>query len=242
MPLRVPPLSSLRFFEAAARHRSFKRAAAELNVTPSAVSHGIVALEQALGVELFVREPRGLSLTPEGDLYLPYRDKNMKSALLSFVAVMTVCLSNAPAGVPTGWKTHRGNYFSIGVPPGFVATPQGESGDGGRSDAVSLWNQKLAVEFYVFSPIWNGNVIIKEVAERAEELTSHESKKTGGILEEQWTITARNKSYVRFVVSRTDVEKNINTTFGIRVPNMKAYESIRPIYLQWKATLEKYGD
>ncbi|CDY77836.1 Glycine cleavage system transcriptional activator [Caballeronia glathei] len=72
MPLRVPPLSSLRFFEAAARHRSFKRAAAELNVTPSAVSHGIVALEQALGVELFVREPRGLSLTPEGDLYLPY--------------------------------------------------------------------------------------------------------------------------------------------------------------------------
>ncbi len=66
MPLRLPPLSSLRFFEAAGRHLSFKLAAAELNVTPSAVSHGIVALEQALGVELFVREPRKLSLTPEG--------------------------------------------------------------------------------------------------------------------------------------------------------------------------------
>ncbi|MDQ7976760.1 LysR substrate-binding domain-containing protein [Paraburkholderia sp. SARCC-3016] len=72
MPLRLPPLSSLRFFEAAARHRSFKLAAAELNVTPSAVSHGIVGLEEALGVELFVREPRGLSLTREGKLYLPY--------------------------------------------------------------------------------------------------------------------------------------------------------------------------
>ncbi|CAB3751812.1 LysR substrate-binding domain-containing protein [Paraburkholderia humisilvae] len=72
MPLRLPPLSSLRFFEAAARHLSFKLAAAELNVTPSAVSHGIVGLEQALGVELFVREPRGLSLTPEGKQYLPY--------------------------------------------------------------------------------------------------------------------------------------------------------------------------
>jgi LysR family transcriptional regulator, glycine cleavage system transcriptional activator len=46
MPLRLPPLSSLRFFEAAGRHRSFKLAAAELNVTPSAVSHGIVALER----------------------------------------------------------------------------------------------------------------------------------------------------------------------------------------------------
>ncbi|GAB7524378.1 LysR substrate-binding domain-containing protein [Paraburkholderia sp. 2C] len=72
MPLRLPPLSSLRFFEAAARHQSFKLAAAELNVTPSAVSHGIVGLEEALGVELFVREPRGLSLTREGKLYLPY--------------------------------------------------------------------------------------------------------------------------------------------------------------------------
>ncbi|MFC0396874.1 LysR substrate-binding domain-containing protein [Paraburkholderia rhizosphaerae] len=72
MPLRLPPLSSLRFFEAAARHLSFKLAAAELHVTPSAVSHGIVGLEQALGVELFVREPRGLSLTPEGKQYLPY--------------------------------------------------------------------------------------------------------------------------------------------------------------------------
>jgi DNA-binding transcriptional LysR family regulator len=72
MPLRLPPLNSLRFFEAAARHGSFKLAAAELNVTPSAVSHGIVALEEALGVALFAREPRKLSLTPAGEQYFPY--------------------------------------------------------------------------------------------------------------------------------------------------------------------------
>ncbi|MBP0592583.1 LysR family transcriptional regulator [Paraburkholderia sp. LEh10] len=72
MPLRLPPLNSLRFFEAAARHGSFKLAAAELNLTPSAVSHGIVALEETLGVALFVREPRKLSLTPAGELYFPY--------------------------------------------------------------------------------------------------------------------------------------------------------------------------
>jgi LysR family glycine cleavage system transcriptional activator len=72
MPLRLPPLPALRFFEAAGRLQSFKRAAAELNVTPSAVSHGIVALEQALGIELFLRGPRGLTLTPEGTDYLPY--------------------------------------------------------------------------------------------------------------------------------------------------------------------------
>ncbi len=71
MPLRLPPLAALRFFEAAGRHLSFKLAAAELNVTPSAVSHGIVGLERALGVELFVREPRRLSLTPEGGTTCP---------------------------------------------------------------------------------------------------------------------------------------------------------------------------
>ena len=66
MSLRLPPLSSLRLFEAAGRLGSFKKAASELNVTPSAVSHGIVGLEQALGVELFLREPRKMVLTAEG--------------------------------------------------------------------------------------------------------------------------------------------------------------------------------
>ncbi|MDR5740724.1 MULTISPECIES: LysR substrate-binding domain-containing protein [unclassified Caballeronia] len=72
MPQRLPPLNALRLFEAAARHNSFKLAAAELNLTPGAVSHGIGALEEMLGVELFVREARGLSLSAAGELYLPY--------------------------------------------------------------------------------------------------------------------------------------------------------------------------
>lgn len=72
MPLRLPPLSPLRFFEAAGRLRSFRLAADELNVTPSAVSHGIAGLEEYLGVQLFERNPRGLSLTPAGADYLAY--------------------------------------------------------------------------------------------------------------------------------------------------------------------------
>lgn len=70
--MRLPPLPALRFFEAAGRHLSFKTAAAELNVTPSAVSHGVAALEQALGVTLFVRETRRIALTPAGADYLAY--------------------------------------------------------------------------------------------------------------------------------------------------------------------------
>ena len=60
MSLRLPPLPALRLFEAAGRLRSFKLAAAELNLTPSAVSHAIVGLEEALATKLFVRATRGL--------------------------------------------------------------------------------------------------------------------------------------------------------------------------------------
>lgn len=65
----LPPLNTLRVFEAAARLGSFKAAAAELCVTPSAVSHQIANLEQALGTPLFVRDRRGLALTDEGEVY-----------------------------------------------------------------------------------------------------------------------------------------------------------------------------
>ena len=93
MPRRLPPLPALRLFEAAGRLCSFKLAAAELNVTPSAVSHGIVGLEQALGVGLFVRGPRGLSLTPEGADYLLY-----VSEALSLIATATQRLPVGPGG------------------------------------------------------------------------------------------------------------------------------------------------
>lgn len=72
MPGKLPPLSTLRLFDAAGRHQSFKAAAAELHVTPGAVSHGIAVLERWLGVPLFVRGPRGLALSPAGRDYLPY--------------------------------------------------------------------------------------------------------------------------------------------------------------------------
>jgi len=71
MPRRLPPLTALRAFEAAARHASFARAADELSVTPAAVSHQVKTLEEHLGVTLFRRRARGLVLTDAGRGYLP---------------------------------------------------------------------------------------------------------------------------------------------------------------------------
>ena len=68
---RLPPLSALRAFESAARQLSFKRAAAELNVTPAAISHQVKALEDQLVVALFRRAGRGLELTAAAKAALP---------------------------------------------------------------------------------------------------------------------------------------------------------------------------
>ncbi len=69
MSRRLPPLNSLKVFEAAARHLSFTRAAEELFVTQAAVSHQIKSLEEFLGLKLFRRRNRSLLLTEEGQSY-----------------------------------------------------------------------------------------------------------------------------------------------------------------------------
>ena len=71
MPVRLPPLNSLKAFEAAARHLSVKKAALELNVTSAAVSHQIRTLEDYLGVQLFRRYNRALELTDLAKAALP---------------------------------------------------------------------------------------------------------------------------------------------------------------------------
>lgn len=68
---KLPPLTELRAFEAAARHLSFRLAAAELGVTPTAISHQIRLLEEHCGRPLFRRQPRPLALTPAGRKLFP---------------------------------------------------------------------------------------------------------------------------------------------------------------------------
>jgi len=70
MTYTLPPMNPLRAFEAAARHLSFKLAAHELHVTPGAVGQQVKALEDRLGVRLFERLHKQLTLTPAGREYV----------------------------------------------------------------------------------------------------------------------------------------------------------------------------
>ncbi|MEO3415428.1 LysR family transcriptional regulator [Roseovarius sp. CAU 1744] len=79
MSVNVPSLNWLRVFEAAARCESFARAAAQLNMSPAAVSQQVRALEERLGVALFDRHAHAVSLTEVGRAYLP----SVQQALLT---------------------------------------------------------------------------------------------------------------------------------------------------------------
>lgn len=93
------PIATLRVFEAAARWQSFHAAALELNLTPSAVSHSIRKMEEALGLLLFERVGRGVALSSEGRRYWA----TSSAGLMKFYGVWT----RSPA-------VHRGSF-------GFIA-------------------------------------------------------------------------------------------------------------------------
>ncbi|WP_448191669.1 transcriptional regulator GcvA [Azospirillum sp. sgz301742] len=104
MAYRLPPLNSLRLFEAAGRYLSFKLAAKELHLTPSAVSHGILSLESWLGIPLFVRATRSLTLTEAGAIYLRHVHE-----VIEQLAIVTDSL---PGRRPS-------DRLSVSVPPTF---------------------------------------------------------------------------------------------------------------------------
>jgi len=118
---RLPVLNALKSFEAAARHESFTRAAAELCVTQGAVSHQVKALEQELGVKLFNRERQRLVITTAGREYL-----NVVRDAFDRIAIGTERLMQRQSGgaltISTSpdfaakWLVHRIGRFSEAHP------------------------------------------------------------------------------------------------------------------------------
>jgi LysR family glycine cleavage system transcriptional activator len=103
---RLPPLNALKAFEAAARGKSFTRAADELNVTPGAVSQQVKALEATLGILLFNRERQRLVITEAGREYL---------------AVVGDALDQIAVGTERIVRRQRSSVLTVSVSPDFAA-------------------------------------------------------------------------------------------------------------------------
>ena len=121
MSTRLPPLNALRAFEAAARHLSFRKAAAELHVTPAAISHQIKLIEESLGVVLFRRLTRAIALSPAGQSFLPKLSEGFAQIAAAVeelrahesVGTLTV---NAPPSFAAKWLMPRLHRFVAAHP------------------------------------------------------------------------------------------------------------------------------
>lgn len=110
----LPALNQLRVFEAAARLQSFKLAAAELHVSPTAISHQIRHLEEVLGVQLFERQIRAVSLTRAGELlaqasYLSLQ--HLASVIEEVTTQQTYLVVNTTAAFAAMWLVPRLDRF-----------------------------------------------------------------------------------------------------------------------------------
>jgi len=106
VPRTLPPLETFRFFEAAARHLNFTRAAEEMHVTHGAVSQRIKRLEEHLGMSLFRRSSRRMLLTDEGRLLL----ERVRNAI-----------GEIAEGLEAIRPGDRDRILTISVVPGFAA-------------------------------------------------------------------------------------------------------------------------
>ncbi len=139
MPFRrLPPLNALRSFEAVARHGSFKSAAGELCVTPAALSQQVRKLEEDLGVDLFVRENRSITITAAGmrlNAGLNEGFMRIREAVESVTTASNRLVVSCGQPFAAKWLTPRlggfmRTYPQIGISMSSSSDPDGYSGDG----------------------------------------------------------------------------------------------------------------
>lgn len=144
--MRLPPLNSLRAFEAAARHLSLRKAAAELHVTPAAISHQVKSLEEALGVMVFKRLPQQVELTLAGEALLPRLSAAFEEITQAVEAVRRLQQTGrvtvaAPPALASKWLAPRLNRFAALYPDidlhitadvSLIDSVREDSGEGGN--------------------------------------------------------------------------------------------------------------
>ena len=160
----LPPLNLLKTFEVVSRHRSFKLAAAELNITPPAVTYQVKKLEDFLNIDLFERKSRGVVLTRIGYQY----QLKLKSHLDSIESLTrkimegenqqriiisgeTDLIRNFVVALAPHYKKRKPNVKFV-----FFAKEEGYSLEKGNVDVEIGFNRnhRGSIESHVFSPLY----------------------------------------------------------------------------------------
>lgn len=113
----------------------------------------------------------------------------------------------------------------------------------GRTDDSFFFTSKdKAVEFFVFSPLWNGDPSEIFLNAKTEKVVSENRETKKQIVVYRATYAAKDGSYTRAVEDVENKEYNTRYTFGYKYRDQKAFEKYRKAYLAFKKSLKQYAD
>jgi hypothetical protein len=162
--------------------------------------------------------------------------------------ILMLTLLNVPALAGTNiqggnnWRVYKGAWFEIKYPAAFQVHPSLKSPSGQGYDSVFFAAPDGSVEFYVFSPQWNGDPGDVAINSRNEVLVSQTSEKKGSKTVRRVTIKARDNSYSRSFEDTEDEATNTRKVFGIKYRNAATYSRYRQTYLTFKQSLTQFAD
>ncbi len=170
------------------------------------------------------------------------------------LSASTLASAQRPAKRSALYATHKGAWFNIDYPRGWKVQPLSRSTTSMTgSDSARFTSPNGSVEFYVFSPQWNGNPTEAALDPKRERLVSHHTKAVsrvkqadGGYLSEPvanwYTVQAKDDSYQRSWVDVEDKNLNVRHVFGIKYRDKQAHEKYRVQYLHFCKSLEQFSD
>lgn len=160
----------------------------------------------------------------------------MKKILFAVMATMLFLQMSAQT------KTYRGAWFEVKYPKNFVAKGSIPSATSGKGfDSAFFTSPDGQVEFYIYSPQWNGKPT--DIALKSNEKKGKEQVvKNKNQVITYWTITAKNGSYTRSYQETRDELQNTSWVVGIKYKNQKAYNRYKKQYIAFKSSLEQFAD
>jgi hypothetical protein len=159
--------------------------------------------------------------------------------------VLMLLLSNGPSLNPNAgqsWLTYKGAWFEIRYPSNFKVRPSLRSSSGQSYDSVFFSSPDESVEFYVFSPQWNGEPSDIEMNSESEVQVAQNTERQEGRIVRRMTIRARDHSYLRSFEDTEDTTTNTRKAFGIKYRSEAAYNRYRQNYLTFKQSLRQFAD
>ena len=137
----------------------------------------------------------------------------------------------------------KGAWFDIKYPSDFTVKPSIKSSTSTKGyDSVWFASKDGSVEFYVFSPQWNGNPVDIELKPNIEEYVSKKEEKGKNKIIKFVTIRALDNTYFKSYVDTENTALNTRLVFGIKYRSQKDYDKYKQYYINFKKSLRQYAD